>query len=255
MKRIAAFVYGVVSYAAFFGTFLYAVGFLANFGVPKSIDSGPEGSAGAAIAIDATLLGLFAVQHSVMARPWFKRAWTRIVPEPVERSTYVMFSSAALMLLFWLWRPIGGVLWSLEGTAATAMLAVYAIGIGIVLLATFLINHFDLFGLRQVWLYLIGRPYTHLPFKTPFLYRYVRHPLYVGWLLTFWAAPQMTAARLFFAVLTTAYILLAIRWEESDLVAMHGDQYQRYREQAPMIVPSLRARTEVGRPRQAVSVR
>ena len=256
MKRTVVFVYGAVSYCAFLASFLYAVGFLGNFGVPKSIDSGREGSTLGALAVDGLLLALFALQHSIMARPWFKRAWTRIVPEPAERSTYVLLSSAALGLMFWQWRPIGGVVWAVEGGVGEALLlGLYAAGLAIVLASTFLINHFDLFGLRQVYLYLTGRPYTHLEFRTPFFYRFVRHPLYVGWLLTFWAAPQMTAARLFFAVLTTAYILLAIRWEESDLVAMHGDQYQRYREQAPMIVPSLRARTEVGRPRQAVSVR
>lgn len=242
MKRIAAFAYGVASYAVFFGTFLYAIGFLANFGVPKSIDSGPTRSTLGAIAVDAGLLALFAVQHSVMARPWFKKAWTRIVPEPVERSTYVLLSSVALILLFWLWQPIGGILWSLEGGAAAAVLAVYAIGLGIVLLSTALINHFDLFGLRQVYLYLTGRPYTHLEFRTPLLYRYVRHPLYLGWMVTFWAAPTMSAARLFFAVMTTVYMLMAIRWEEADLVAMHGDKYRRYREQKPMIVPSLSGR-------------
>jgi protein-S-isoprenylcysteine O-methyltransferase Ste14 len=165
------------------------------------------------------------------------------VPEPVERSTYVLFSSVALLLLFWQWRPIGGVVWSFEGAGAVAMTAVFAVGLLIVLLSTFLINHFDLFGLRQVWLYLRGREYTHLEFRTPFFYRYVRHPLYVGWLLTFWGTPVMTAAHLFFAVMTTAYILMAIRWEERDLVALHGENYLRYREQAPMIVPSLRART------------
>src|SRR5262249_32432948 len=155
-------------------TFLYAIGFLGNFGVPKSIDSGPEVPALAAIAIDGALLALFAVQHSVMARPWFKRAWTRIVPEPAERSTYVLLSSAALLLLFWQWRPIPGVVWSLEGWAAIGVSAIYAVGLVIVLLATFLINHFDLFGLRQVWLYLGGRPYTNLRFRTPLLYRFVR---------------------------------------------------------------------------------
>jgi protein-S-isoprenylcysteine O-methyltransferase Ste14 len=243
MKRVLAFGYGAACYTVFFGTFLYAAGFLANFGVPKSIDSGREGSVWAALAVDGALLAIFALQHSIMARPWFKRAWTRIVPEPVERSTYVLFSSVALLLMFWLWRPIGGVVWSFEGAGAIAMTAVFAVGLLIVLLSTFLINHFDLFGLRQVWLYLRGREYTHLEFRTPFFYRYVRHPLYVGWLLTFWGTPVMTAAHLFFAVMTTAYILMAIRWEERDLVALHGENYLRYREQAPMIVPSLRART------------
>jgi protein-S-isoprenylcysteine O-methyltransferase Ste14 len=240
VKRILAFTYGTFCYGLFFGTFLYAIGFLGNFGVPKSIDSGREGSAAVAVAIDAGLLALFALQHSIMARPWFKRAWTRIVPEPVERSTYVLFSSAALLLLFWKWEPIGGVIWDTgDGAGRIILWALYGAGVAIVLLSTFLINHFDLFGLRQVWLYLVGKPYTHLEFRTPFFYRFVRHPLYVGWLLTFWAAPVMTAAHLFFAIMTTAYIFVAIRFEEADLVTTHGEKYERYRRQVPMIVPSL----------------
>ena len=240
MKRIAAFVYGVACYGAFFASFLYAIGFLGNFAVMKSIDSGPQGSIAAALAIDAILLTLFALQHSIMARPWFKRAWTRFVPEPVERSTYVLFSSLALLLLFWQWRPIGGVIWNVDGGIAELVIdCFYGMGLLIVLLSTFLINHFDLFGLRQVYLYLLRREYTNLEFRTPFFYRYVRHPLYVGWLLTFWSAPVMTVAHLFFAVMTTAYILVAIRFEEADLVTAHGDNYLRYREQVPMFVPAL----------------
>jgi protein-S-isoprenylcysteine O-methyltransferase Ste14 len=212
MKRIIAFAYGVVCYGVFFATLLYAIGFLGNFGVPKSIDSGPEGSIATALAIDGALLALFALQHSIMARPWFKRAWTRIVPNAVERSTYVLFSSCALLFMFWQWRPIGGVIWRIDGgIAETVILGLYGVGLLIVLLSTFMINHFDLFGLRQVYLYLTGRRYTHLEFRTPFFYRYVRHPLYLGWLLTFWAAPVMTVAHLFFAAMTTAYILVAIR--------------------------------------------
>ena len=241
MKRMVAFVYGVVCYGVFFATLLYAIGFLGNFGVPKSIDSGPEGSTFMALVVDGALLALFALQHSIMARPWFKRMWTRFVPEPVERSTYVLFSSCALLLLFWLWRPIGGVIWRVEsGIVSTAILGLYATGLLIVLLSTFLINHFDLFGLRQVYLYLVGRKYTALEFRTPFFYRYVRHPLYVGWLLTFWAAPFMTVAHLFFAVMTTAYIFVAIRFEEADLMNAYGDKYRQYRNQVPMIIPTLR---------------
>src|SRR5450432_3471093 len=222
MKRMVAFVYGIACYGVFFATLLYAIGFLGNFGVPKSIDSGLDRSIATTLLIDGALLGLFALQHSIMARPWFKRIWTRIVPDPVERSTYVLFSSVALLLLFWQWRPIGGVIWKIEsGIAQTIIFGLYAAGLLIVLLATFLINHFDLFGLRQVYLYMVGRPYTPLEFGTPFFYRFVRHPLYVGWLLTFWAAPVMTVAHLFFAVMTTVYILVAIQFEEADLIAAH----------------------------------
>jgi protein-S-isoprenylcysteine O-methyltransferase Ste14 len=248
MKRIFAFVYGVACYCAFLATFLYAIGFLANFGVPKSIDSSPEGSIWVALAIDGGLLALFALQHSIMARPWFKRAWTRFVPEPVERSTYVLLSSAALLLMFWQWRAIGGIIWDIgSGAAQMILFGVYAVGLLVVLLSTFLINHFDLFGLRQVSLYLAGRPYTHLEFRTPFFYKYVRHPLYVGWLLTFWAAPVMTAAHLFFAVMTTAYIFVAIRFEEADLMTAHGEKYRRYRKDVPMIVPALTAKADAER--------
>lgn len=236
-RRITAFFYGVVCYLAFFATFLYAVGFLGNFAVPKSIDSGPQSPFLLALAINSALLALFALQHSVMARPWFKAAWTRIVPVPVERSTYVLFSSVALLLLFWKWQPMGGVVWNVENTAGRLGLnALFAVGWLTVLAATFLINHFDLFGLRQVWLYLCRRPYTQLEFRTPGLYRYVRHPLYVGWLLVFWSAPVMTAAHLVFAIATTAYILVAIQFEERDLVRMHGE-YAEYRRQVPMILP------------------
>jgi protein-S-isoprenylcysteine O-methyltransferase Ste14 len=244
MKRTVVLAYGAACYVAFLFTFLYAIGFLGNVGVPKSIDSGPEGSVLTALVVDGALLLLFALQHSIMARPWFKRAWTRAVPVPAERSTYVLFSSVALLLLFWQWRPIGGVVWRVEGTAAAVIFGIYAVGLLIVLLSTFLINHFDLFGLRQVYLYFTGRRYTHLEFRTPFFYRFVRHPLYVGWLLTFWAAPVMTAAHLFFAIMTTAYIMTAIRFEEADLVTVHGEKYRRYRQQVPMIMPALGGRAE-----------
>jgi len=241
--RIAAFLYGVASYAAFFGTFLYAVGFVGNFGVPKSIDSGAEATFVEALLVNLALLAVFAVQHSVMARPAFKRAWTRIVPEPVERSTYVLLSSLALMLLFWQWRPMGGVVWNLENeTARVALHAVCALGWLTILVSTFLINHFDLFGLRQVWLHLVGRPYTAIPFRTPGPYRLVRHPLYVGWILAFWASPTMTIAHLVFALMTTGYILTAIQLEERDLEDAYGEPYRRYRERVPMLVPGVARR-------------
>jgi len=243
MKRIAAFIYGVVCYAIFFGTFLYAIGFVGDLIVPKSIDSAPQGPLGQALLINALLLGLFAVQHSVMARPAFKRWWTRFVPKPVERSTYVLFSSLALIALFVHWQPIGGVIWDVQDPVGQAVLyGLFAFGWGLVLVATFLINHFDLFGLRQVWLYLRGKEYRPLNFGTPALYKIVRHPLYVGWFFAFWATPTMTVAHLFFALLTTAYILIAIRFEERDLVAEHGARYSEYRKQVPMLVPRLGGR-------------
>ena len=236
-NRIAAFIYGVACYLVFLGSFLFAVGFLGNFGVPKSIDSAPQMPFGAALAVNVALLGLFAVQHSVMARQWFKQAWTRIVPSVVERSTYVLFSSLALILLFWQWQPMGGVIWSVESSAGRmALYALYGLGWLIVLYATFLINHFDLFGLRQVWLHLCGTEYTPLKFRTPSLYRVVRHPLYVGWLLVFWSAPVMTSAHLVFALATSAYILIAIQLEERDLVQLHPE-YAEYRRRVPMLLP------------------
>lgn len=241
-NRIIAFLYGVACYLAFLAAFLYAIGFIGNFLVPKSIDSGMQMSFMNALAINAALLGLFAVQHSVMARQWFKRAWSRIVPTSVERSTYVLFSSLALLLLFWKWQPMGGVVWDVKsGLGRAALYSLYAAGWAIVLAATFLINHFDLFGLRQVWLHLLGRPYTQLEFRTPGLYRYVRHPLYVGWLLVFWSASKMTLAHLAFAVATTAYILIAIQFEERDLIRFHAE-YAEYRRRVPMLVPFNTAR-------------
>jgi len=239
--RVSAFAYGVVSYAVFFATFLYAMGFVGDFGVPKTIDSGADGPFLTALLVNLLLLGVFAVQHSVMARPAFKRAWTRFVPEPVERSTYVLLSSVALILLFWQWRPMGGVVWHVaDPTIRVVLHAICALGWLTVLVSTFLINHFDLFGLRQVWLFLRGKQYTHLPFGTPGPYRLVRHPLYVGWLLAFWATPTMTIAHLIFALMTTGYILGAIQLEERDLVAAHGDSYRRYRDRVPMLIPGLR---------------
>jgi protein-S-isoprenylcysteine O-methyltransferase Ste14 len=249
-RRISIFAYGVVSYAIFFATFLYAIGFVGNFGVPRTIDGPPERALLAAILTNLGLLGLFAVQHSVMARPAFKRWWTSIIPEPAERSTYVLASSVALLLLFWMWQPIGGVVWNLENpTARTVAYGIYALGWATILFCTFLINHFDLFGLRQVWLALLDRPYTPLHFKMPSLYRVVRHPLYVGWLLAFWATPTMTATHLLFALATTGYILIAIQLEERDLVDAHPE-YAAYRREVPMLVPRLpRRETPVPAPR------
>ncbi|HYM85397.1 MAG TPA: isoprenylcysteine carboxylmethyltransferase family protein [Pseudoxanthomonas sp.] len=242
MKRSLILFYGVACYAVFFATFLYAIGFIGNLWVPKAMDSAPTTTFGTALLIDLGLLALFAVQHSVMARPAFKRVWTRIIPESAERSTYTLLSSLALILLFWLWSPLGGVVWNVQNEAARVTLYVaYAFGWALLLYTTFLLNHFDLFGLRQVWLQFRGRAYTHLPFRTPTVYRWVRHPLYVAWLLTFWATPTMTVTHLVFALMTTAYILVAIQLEERDLIAALPE-YDAYRREVPMLVPGRRRR-------------
>ena len=245
LGRITAFLYGVFCYLVFFATFLYGIGFIGNLRVPKSIDSGPQIPLVEALAINLALLAVFALQHSVMARPWFKNAWTKFVPKVVERSTYVLFSSLALLLLFWKWEPMGGVVWSVNSLYGYfAIQVLYCLGWLTVLVTTFLINHFDLFGLRQVWLHLLGKPYTALEFRTPGPYKLVRHPLYVGWLMVFWSAPVMTVAHLVFAVMTTAYILVAIQFEERDLVRAHGE-YAEYRKRVPMIIPAGRAKEPV----------
>jgi methanethiol S-methyltransferase len=239
IRRVSIFAYGLVSYAIFFATFLYAIGFVGNFGVPRTIDGPLEGSFAAAVLVNLLLLGLFAVQHSLMARPVFKRWLTRFVPESAERSTYVLASSVALLLLFWQWRPLGGVVWQIESPVGqTIAYGIFALGWTTVLCCTFLINHFDLFGLRQSWLALRGQPYTPLRFKTPWPYSVVRHPLYVGWFLAFWATPTMSVAHLVFAVMTTAYILIAIQLEERDLVAAHPE-YAQYRRRVGMLIPRL----------------
>jgi protein-S-isoprenylcysteine O-methyltransferase Ste14 len=219
-------------------TFLYALGFVGNFGVPTTLDGAARVPLGVGIAVDVGLLALFALQHSVMARRWFKELWTKIVPQEAERSTYVLFSSLALGFLFYAWEPLGGSVWDVGSPVGRAvLLSLFAFGWGLVLVCTFLINHFDLFGLRQVWLQLLGRPYVRIAFGTPGPYRMVRHPLYVGWLIAFWMTPTMTFAHLLFAVATTAYIVLAIQFEERDLVREHGPAYEAYRRQVPMLVP------------------
>lgn len=246
MKRILFFLYGVICYFIFFGTFLYAIGFIGNFLVPKSMDSAATTPLGEALLINTALLGLFAIQHSVMARQGFKKWWTKFVPKPIERSTYVLLSSLCLVLMFWQWQPLGGVIWNLEGTLLTGIIySIYALGWVTVLVSTFIINHFDLFGLRQVWLYLVGKKYTNLGFVTPGLYKMIRHPLYLGWLLVFWSAPVMTVAHLFFAVVTTAYIFFAIRLEEKDLVSIHGRDYAEYKSKTPMIFPTRKQKKSV----------
>jgi protein-S-isoprenylcysteine O-methyltransferase Ste14 len=238
MKRFATLLYGIVCYAIFFGTFLYAGGFLANFAVPKSIDSGVAGSAALAVVVNLALLGVFGLQHSVMARIGFKRWWIRFVPRPAERSTYVLASSLAMVLLFALWQPLPGVVFRVESEMGRAIAyGVFVLGLGTVLYATFLIDHFDLFGLRQVVLHFRGRPYTHKKFVTPSLYKHIRHPLYVGWFITFWATPDMTVGHLLMAGVCTAYILVAIVFEERDLSTLLGAEYRAYRQRTPMFVP------------------
>ncbi len=240
MKKYAVFVYGIISYTIFFGSFLYAIGFVGNVFVPKSIDSDPTGPLMMSVLINALLLGIFAVQHSVMARPAFKQWWTRIVPQEAERSTYVLFSSLALILMFAYWQPIGGVIWTVTDPTVKAVLyGFFALGWLIVLVSTFMINHFDLFGLRQVWYCLRGEECPPLKFVIPGPYRHVRHPIYVGFITAFWSTPTMTSAHLFFAALTTAYILIGIYLEERDLVTYHGDDYNEYKKQVPMLVPRL----------------
>ncbi len=238
MKKTLFLTYGVLSYLFFFCTFLYAVGFVDNLVVPKSIDGTPGVPLLQAILTNTAFLLLFAVQHSVMARPAFKRWWTRFVPQPIERSTFVLFTSIILSSMFVFWEPMGGVIWQTENqTAQIALTALSLTGSGIVLLATFQINHFDLFGLRQVWLYFRGKEYSQLPFRVPFLYKYVRHPLYLGFLIAFWSTPVMTITHLLFAVATTGYILTAIQLEERDLISHFGQRYRDYRKQVPMILP------------------
>lgn len=239
MSKIIAFSYGLVCYAFFFGTFLYAIGFVGGVIVPKGIDDGPRMGLAIALLVDTLLLGVFAVQHSVMARPAFKAVWTKIVPVPVERSTYVLCSSLALALICWQWRPIAEpVIWQVTSPVLVAPLwAAFGLGWLTVLTSTFLINHFDLFGLRQVWVYARNGETPPSEFHTPLFYKVVRHPIYLGFIIAFWAATRMSLGHLIFALATTTYILIAIQFEEHDLIGVFGDRYRDYQSRVSMVLP------------------
>jgi protein-S-isoprenylcysteine O-methyltransferase Ste14 len=238
MKRFLVLAYGSLTYVLFLATFLYAVGFAGDLLVPRSVDRGPAAPAGLALLGNVALLGLFGLQHSIMARRWFKERWTRIVPRPIERSTFVLLTCVVLVLLFWAWRPLPAVVWEVENPAVVfGLQALFWFGWLVVLAATFIIDHFDLFGLRQVIFYARGKPYPAPEFRERFFYRHVRHPLLLGFLIAFWSAPRMTVGHLLFALVTTAYILVAIRLEERDLARVHGDDYLDYRRRVPMLLP------------------
>jgi len=251
-ERTLVFTYGVIAHAGFVAVFAYLIGFLGNFVVPKSVDSAPVRPLWEALLINTLLLGLFTIPHSVMARQGFKKWWTRFVPTHLERSTYVLISNVLLGVVFWFWQPMGGTVWSVEDATARAVLyTIFGLGWLQVFVSSLFINHFDLFGTRQVWCYLMGREYKPLRFTVPGAYKFVRHPLYVGWLMAFWATPTMTAAHLLFAVLTTTYILIAIRFEERDLESIHGERYARYRRDVPMLIPRLTGKQPVSPGRAA----
>lgn len=240
MGRVLAVVYGVLAYLIFLISFLYAIGFVTNFGVPKGIDTGAPGPVPGSVIVNMLLMGLFAVQHSVMARPEFKRWWTRIIPESIERSTYVLLSSLALILLYWLWQPMPGPVWSVEGVGATILWAICALGWGIVLLSTLMIGHFELFGLQQVYHNLRNLRPTEPNLIMPGFYALVRHPIMTGFIIAFWATPQMSWGHLLFAAVTTIYIVLALQLEERDLIGIFGDRYREYSAKVPMLIPFLK---------------
>ena len=238
MGRIISFVYGVLAHLGILVVFLYLIGFLGNFVVPKSIDSGQAGPFGQALLINVILIAIFGIPHSVMARPGFKQWWTKVVPQHIERSTYVMQGNLLVALLMWQWQPMVGVIWNVEHPVGASVLwGLFGIGWVMIVLTSFVINHFDLFGLRQVYLHLRGMEYTPLEFKAKWIYNYIRHPLMLGWIIAFWSTPQMSAGHLVFAVGTTVYILIAIQFEERDLVKYHGEDYEHYRRKVSMLIP------------------
>ncbi|MBD2293950.1 isoprenylcysteine carboxylmethyltransferase family protein [Anabaena sphaerica FACHB-251] len=238
MNKIIAFAYGLICYLIFFATFLYLIGFIGNFIVPKSLDSALQSNLTQALIIDLGLILLFGIQHSGMARPGFKQWWTKTIPTVIERSTYVLSASLMLLLLFWQWQPLGGIIWQIQNPIFTYIIYGFsALGWLLVLASTFLINHFDLFGLRQVYLYLQGQEYKHLEFKTVGIYKYVRHPLMLGFLIAFWSTPTMTITHFIFALGMTIYILIAIQLEERDLIEIYGSLYEEYRQQVSMLIP------------------
>jgi protein-S-isoprenylcysteine O-methyltransferase Ste14 len=241
MKRLIVFLYGVISYIFFLGTFLYAIGFVGNMVVPKSIDSGMTSSLGSALFINALLLGLFAIQHTIMARPGFKRAWTKIIPQAMERSTFVLVTNLIFCLMFWQWRPLPEIVWQVESSAGVMILNIlFWAGFGIVLLSTYIIDHFELFGLKQVTNYLLKKDTKPPIFTEKFLYKMVRHPLMLGFLIAFWATPTLTVGHLFFSIMTTGYIFVGIAFEERDLKTYHGESYRDYSSRVPMVIPFLK---------------
>ena len=252
MKRWLALVYGVLAYAFFFCTFLYAIGFVGNVAVPKTIDTGTAAGRPEAALADLVLLSLFALQHSIMARRGFKRLWTRLVSWHIERSTFVVAASAVLALLLWQWRPLPTAVWDVRGTTlGTVLSGAFWLGWGLLLLSTFLIDHFELFGLRQVWAYARGGEFHSPDFRTPALYRVVRHPIYLGFVIAFWSAPFMSVGHLLFSVATTGYILVGIWFEERDLIAAYGQRYRQYRAGVPMLIPLLKVRRGQEAPRES----
>ena len=242
LARLGILAYGVLAYTAFLVAILYAIGFVGNWIVPKTIDSGTPRPILTAILVNTFLLSLFVIQHTIMARPWFKRTWTAIIPRATERSTFVLLASAILLLIFWQWQPMPRVIWSVSGPSAWALSAISLLGWVIVFAASFMVSHFDLFGLRQSWLRFRGRLYQPVGFRLVGLYRLVRHPLMLGFLIAFWAAPTMTLGHLFFAAMTTGYIVMGVWFEERDLIAEHGESYLKYRRSTRAIIPLPKSR-------------